>query len=164
MTAANSRPSGLVLVPILSDEWEIPRDELKVFDKEPLGKGCFGEVHKGLLAGQTTRKSVLGTTRSSRFSLACTVAVKKLKSKNCILMLRHLTSIHITQCIYVYYECTTPYFCMLLTWCVFMSKHLLYGMMIHKTASCTLVKVTQGDLCCRYTYLYACNHYCRNCK
>jgi len=89
MMAANRRPSP-VLVPILSDEWEIPRDELKVFDKEPLGKGCFGEVHKGILAGQTTKRSVLGTTRSSRFSLACTVAVKKLKSKNyCVLMLWH---------------------------------------------------------------------------
>lgn len=94
MMAANRRPSP-VLVPILSDEWEIPRDELKVFDKEPLGKGCFGEVHKGILAGQTTKKSVLGTTQSSRFSLACTVAVKKLKSKNCVLMLWHLISIHV---------------------------------------------------------------------
>ena len=101
MRAANRRPSP-VLVPILSDEWEIPRDELKIFDKEPLGKGCFGEVHKGLLAGQTTRKSVLGATRSTRFSLACTVAVKKLKSKNCILMLQHLTSIHITT-VFMYY-------------------------------------------------------------
>lgn len=121
MTAANRRPSP-VLAPILSDEWEIPRDKLKVFDKEPLGKGCFGEVHKGLLAGQTTRRSVLGTTRSSRFSLACTVAVKKLKSKNCILMLRHLTSIHITQCIYVYYEMHNTLF-LHATWCIFMSKH-----------------------------------------
>lgn len=95
MMAANRRPSP-VLVPILSDEWEIPRDELKVFDKEPLGKGCFGEVHKGILAGQTTTKrSVFGTTRSSRFSLACTVAVKKLKSKNCVLMLWDLISIHV---------------------------------------------------------------------
>jgi len=66
-------------VPFLSDEWEIPRDELKIFDKEPLGKGCFGEVHKGLLAGQSTRRPPLGRSQASRFSLACTVAVKKLK-------------------------------------------------------------------------------------
>lgn len=30
-----------------TDYWEIPYEDLKVFDSQPLGKGAFGEVFKG---------------------------------------------------------------------------------------------------------------------
>lgn len=38
----------------------------------------------------------------------------------------------------------------------FVSKYFLYGMMIHKTVYCTLVKAIPADPCCCYTHLYAC--------
>ncbi|KAL5497145.1 hypothetical protein EMCRGX_G013565 [Ephydatia muelleri] len=33
------------------DEWEVPRSEVTVMENEPLGKGYFGEVFKGKVAG-----------------------------------------------------------------------------------------------------------------
>ena len=63
--------------------WEISSDELEVYESQPLGKGQFGEVFKGLLRGQPARKrsSIRGRNKSPKYSMTHTVAIKKLKSK-----------------------------------------------------------------------------------
>ena len=64
--------------------WEISFDELDVYESQPLGKGQFGEVFRGLLRGQLARKrsSVRGKNKSPKYSMTHIVAVKKLKSKH----------------------------------------------------------------------------------
>ncbi|XP_064401936.1 uncharacterized protein LOC135347802 isoform X2 [Halichondria panicea] len=62
--------------PLVTDDWEIPYDDLQVFYSQPLGKGAFGEVFKGLVRSQAMKS---GVKRLPKFSLNCTVAVKKLK-------------------------------------------------------------------------------------
>ena len=74
-------PVGALFTKLRLDEWEIPRNTLKVVDGEPLGKGQFGEVYKALFSGQTKRRRSLRRARPTRFSLTHTVAVKTLKSK-----------------------------------------------------------------------------------
>jgi len=56
-----------------TDHWEIPSGSLKIFYSQPLGKGAFGEVYKGHISSHVVKMG------GPRFSLACTVAVKKLK-------------------------------------------------------------------------------------
>ena len=63
------------------DEWEIAEDEISVFKDQPLGEGCFGQVFKGLLIGQSLQNRPKGNFRPPIFSLTCTVAVKQLKSE-----------------------------------------------------------------------------------
>ena len=61
--------------------WSIPiLVSIQIFVKEQLGKGCFGEVHRGHVTRQTGRKGPGGGGGwSKKFFLTHSVAVKKLK-------------------------------------------------------------------------------------
>ena len=67
--------------PLLTDHWEIPYEELKVFDSQPLGRGAFGEVLKGHICSQVAKPQSSGVKHLPKFSLTCTVAVKKPKGE-----------------------------------------------------------------------------------
>ena len=67
--------------PLNTDHWEIPYEELKVFDSQLLGKGAFGEVLKGHISSQVVKPQSSGVKHLPKFSLTCTVAVKRLKGE-----------------------------------------------------------------------------------
>lgn len=72
----------VILKPLLShDTWEITPDEVTIYEETPLGKGFYGEVHKGVLNGRRHRIGSKKGSRGPRYSLANTVAIKRLKSE-----------------------------------------------------------------------------------
>ena len=78
------------LLPIQTDEWEIPETEITVFKDQPLGEGCFGRVYKGLLMGHSLQNRPRGNFRPPIFSVTCPVAIKQLKCELISMMGVHL--------------------------------------------------------------------------
>ena len=37
--------------PVFIDEWEVPHNQVIIYNNELLGKGAFGDVYKGVLIG-----------------------------------------------------------------------------------------------------------------
>ena len=72
-------PNSTGLLP--TDQWEIPYEDLKVFDSQLLGRGAFGEVLKGHISSQLVKPQSSGVKQLPKFSLTCTVAVKRLKGE-----------------------------------------------------------------------------------
>ena len=58
-----------------ADDWELPSSNILLTDEEPLGEGCFGLVHRGVVKGPITY------SRMMKNSICINVAVKFLKSK-----------------------------------------------------------------------------------
>ncbi len=90
-----SRTSSLkrwpgILQPLQStfylDAWEVAPEDITIYEDSVLGKGFFGEVHKGQLSGRTQKRSSIRGMRAPRFSLASVVAIKRLQSKLSILL------------------------------------------------------------------------------
>ena len=78
------------LLPIQTDEWEIPETEITVFKDQPLGEGCFGRGYKGLLMGHSLQNRPRGNFRPPIFSVTCPVAIKQLKCELISMMGVHL--------------------------------------------------------------------------
>ena len=70
-----------IQIALSRDAWEVLPDELNVFEDFPLGKGCYGEVYKGILMGRRHRFGSKRGVRSPRYSLTNTVAVKRLQGE-----------------------------------------------------------------------------------
>lgn len=74
-------PISSLFLSLPQDPWEIMPDDITIYDDMPLGKGCYGEVYKGVLKGQRQRAGSRKGSRQPRVSLTSIVAVKKLHSE-----------------------------------------------------------------------------------
>ena len=87
----------------VADDWEIPTEDVEIFDSEELGHGAFGRVYRGLLHSHELRDLVtrgrwsfrkrgsFGRRRSSSSRLkasqgvgSCLVAIKRLRGACCV--------------------------------------------------------------------------------
>jgi hypothetical protein len=69
-------PLTLTQASIELDDWEIPVGSVILDTK--FGEGCFGEVHRGVVRGP------IPSTRTMKSNICVTVAIKMLKSKQCL--------------------------------------------------------------------------------
>lgn len=58
-----------------ADDWELPSDNILLTEEEPLGEGCFGTVHRGVVKGPIIHSRMMKNT------ICINVAIKFLKSK-----------------------------------------------------------------------------------
>ena len=58
-----------------ADNWELPNENIVLMDEEPLGEGCFGVVHRGIVKGPVLR------SRTMKNTICLNVAIKFLKSE-----------------------------------------------------------------------------------
>ena len=59
-----------------ADDWELPSCNILLNEEEPLGEGCFGTVHKGVVKGPILH------SRTMKNTICMNVALKFLKSKS----------------------------------------------------------------------------------
>ena len=66
-----------------ADDWELPSPSILLMDEQPLGEGCFGTVHRGVVKGPIIH------SRTMKNTICMNIAVKFLKSehKQCYRML-----------------------------------------------------------------------------
>lgn len=59
-----------------ADDWELPSANILLTEEEPLGEGCFGMVHRGVVKGPIIHSRMMKNT------ICINVAIKFLKSKS----------------------------------------------------------------------------------
>ena len=57
-----------------ADDWELPSTNILLTEEEPLGEGCFGMVHRGVVKGPILHSRMMKNT------ICMNVAIKFLKS------------------------------------------------------------------------------------
>ena len=73
-----------------ADDWELPSANILLTEEEPLGEGCFGLVHRGVVKGPIVH------SRTMKNTICMNVAIKFLKSK-----LVFLLSLVYLGCVYI---------------------------------------------------------------
>ena len=58
-----------------ADDWELPSANIILTDRDPMGEGCFGMVHRGVVKGPIIH------SRTMKNTIGVNVAVKFLKSE-----------------------------------------------------------------------------------
>lgn len=74
-------PIANLFLALPQDPWEITADDLTIYEDMPLGRGCYGEVYKGVLKGRKQRAGSRKGRNQPRLSLTSIVAVKRLPSE-----------------------------------------------------------------------------------
>ena len=59
-----------------ADDWELPSPSILLTDEQPLGEGCFGTVHRGVVKGPILH------SRTMKNTICMNVTVKFLKSES----------------------------------------------------------------------------------